>query len=92
MLHQVLYEVEHAHGPVLLTDLSRKLGLAPSALQGMLEFWVRKGRLRGDGDSAVACTTGSSHCGSGCGGSDTCAFVAKMPRSYTVSISNVKTK
>jgi hypothetical protein len=85
MLQQVLTEIQQADGPITVNELSRKLGLERSALQGMIEFWVRKGRLRDDdalaADEAV-CDTGS--CGDSCHGLAACPFTAKMPRSYSL--------
>jgi hypothetical protein len=46
MLSQILQELENAKKPVDLNDLSRRLGVQRSALDGMIEFLVRKGRLR----------------------------------------------
>jgi hypothetical protein len=51
MLHQVLYEFENAAGPVSLNDLARRLKVDRGALDGMIQFWVRKGRIK---DSYVA--------------------------------------
>ncbi|HMT21910.1 MAG TPA: FeoC-like transcriptional regulator [Promineifilum sp.] len=55
MLLKVLQAVESADGPVTLTELSRRLNIAPSALEGMLGYWAGKGRLVVDGRSAAAC-------------------------------------
>jgi hypothetical protein len=84
MLYQVLEEIEQARGPVLLSELSRKLGIDAGTLSGMVQFWVRKGRLRDD-DAAIAdemACVGS--CGSSCGGVSGCAFVVKLPKTYSV--------
>ena len=45
MLRQVLETLEQAQGPIPLDELSRQLGIEHSALEGMVSFWVRKGRL-----------------------------------------------
>jgi hypothetical protein len=85
MLHQVLHEIERANGPITLNELSRRLDMEASALQGMIEFWVRKGRLRDDEAAtaeATACAPGG--CGDSCYGLSACPFTAKMPRSYSV--------
>jgi hypothetical protein len=42
----------------------------------MITFWVQKGRLQGD--DGTACAPASGHC----------AFVAKMPKSYSVKAIN----
>ena len=67
MLWQVLHAVEAAHTPLDLNELSRRLDVDRSVLDGIIQFWVRKGRLVEDAAagevSGVAC---ASH---GCGGS-----------------------
>ncbi len=84
LLHQVLDEIEAADGPLTVNELGHRLDVDASALLPMIEFWVRKGRLR-DEDTAVtgetSCTTGN--CGTSCAGADACLYVARMPRSYT---------
>jgi hypothetical protein len=87
MLNQVLYEIQQASGPMTINELSRKLGIESSALQGMIDFWVRKGRLRDDDALAAddaACGGGS--CGDNCFGLTACPFTAKMPRSYSIPL------
>ncbi|MFV9506917.1 MAG: FeoC-like transcriptional regulator [Oscillochloridaceae bacterium umkhey_bin13] len=80
MLHQVLAAFEHANGPLSLDELSRELGIERGTLEAMLDFWVRKGRLRaaGGGCGAVGpgCTC-SSH-------PDGCAFARPGPRTITL--------
>jgi hypothetical protein len=90
MLYQVLEEIEQAHGPVLINDLGRKLGIDPGALMGMIEFWVRKGRLRDD-DTALAegLACASNGCGSHCSGVSGCAFTVKMPKTYSLKKNNL---
>jgi hypothetical protein len=86
MLYQVIEEIEQAQGPVLLKDLSQKLNIDPGVLMGMIEFWLRKGRLRDDDTVAaagIACAGGG--CGSHCSGLTECAFVAKMPKTYSIA-------
>lgn len=46
LLKQVLKAVQEKEGGVRLRELSRELGLDPSVLDGMLEFWVKKGRIK----------------------------------------------
>ena len=84
MLKQLLHEIESAPGPIQMAELSRRLNMDISALEGMVAFWIRKGRLyTDDADNAVSTST-SGHCGSSCTGADKCAFVAKMPICYSV--------
>ena len=90
MLHQLLYEIESTNGPLHLGELSRRLGVERSALDGMIRFWVQKGRLVDDAPTGHA---GSTLCGGSCRGScsgpDSCSFVIKMPQSF--SITNLET-
>jgi DNA-binding Lrp family transcriptional regulator len=91
MLTQVLTEIQQANGPITINELSRRLGIESSALQGMIDFWVRKGRLRDD-DAAVAeeGACGGGSCGDNCFGLSACPFTAKMPRSYSIPLSKVE--
>lgn len=79
MLHQVLHALETATGPVSLDELSRRLGIERGALAGMIDFWVRKGRLK---DSSVC-----GERGPGCSCSshpDGCSFDSPGPRTISV--------
>jgi hypothetical protein len=91
MLYQVLEEIEQARGPVLVKDLSLKLDLDPGVLMGMIQFWVRKGRLCDDDAvvaESIACAGGG--CGDHCAGMASCTFVAKMPKTYSIAKIEVK--
>jgi len=57
MLNQVLQEIKSAQSALKLSDLSHKLGVERSALDGMIQFLVRKGRLRNDDEDLAAVTT-----------------------------------
>jgi len=46
MLSQIMKELERAGGAIDLNELSRRLGVQRSALDGMIDVLVRKGRLR----------------------------------------------
>ncbi|NWF64452.1 MAG: hypothetical protein HXY38_09120 [Chloroflexi bacterium] len=87
MLNLVLKEIAGANEPISLTVLSNKLAIEQSALEGMLAHWVRKGKLRDDdAEESSACGTGGTGgCGCACTGTDACAFVAKMPKTYSLS-------
>jgi hypothetical protein len=76
MLQQVLQALETAEGPLSLDELSRRLGIERGALEGMIAFWVHKGRLAEnamDGCGAGSC----SHCASRGAG---CVFDQAGPR------------
>jgi hypothetical protein len=88
MLCELLQLIETARGPITVAELSRRLSVGPGALEGMLEFWARKGRLVVEGGTAAACSgscmAGASHCG-GCSGAAGCPFMARLPRSYVMA-------
>jgi hypothetical protein len=88
VLQQVLREIETAQGLINLTDLARKLGIERSALESMLEFWVRKGRLKNDEREAEASCTmyNDAACGGNCPGPQGCPFIMKMPRTYSLTL------
>lgn len=77
MLHQVLHEIAQARGPLSLNDLARRLEVEPGALEGMINFWVRKGRI--SAGSVEGCASGG--CGS-CGEVAGCPFAGKAPRVF----------
>lgn len=85
MLWNVLREVEAAQGPLDLNELSRRLDIDRSALEGMIRFWVRKGRLVDD--SGVGCATAAcaNHGCGGCAGGQGCPFVMTMLRTLTLT-------
>jgi hypothetical protein len=85
MLNQVLQEITNAQEPLSLTVLSSRLGIERGALEGMLTYWVRKGRLKDDDVHGEAGQVAGA-CGGTCSGASACSFVARMPRSYSVSV------
>jgi len=57
-LSGVLREFEDARGNLTLVEIARRLGTERSALEGMIQLLVRKGRLRrarGAEDGCAAC-------------------------------------
>lgn len=83
MLNQVLREIKTAKGSITVQELSLKMGVEPDAMEGMIQFLVRKGLLQGD-DTMKNCTTVSGACSTTkCGTSD-CVFIAKMPKTYSI--------
>ena len=79
MLNQLLHEFETAAEPVNLNDLARRLSVEQSALEGMIQFWVRKGRIS-DSKTGVKVS-----CAASCPGADSCPFTAKLPRQFTLN-------
>ena len=88
MLHAILHEIQTATGPVSVQALSRKLGVQPSALAGMLQFWVSKGRLQldsGVGGLTEMTVCGQTHCLGRCPGPAKCPLHAKHPTTYSLT-------
>ncbi len=88
MLQQILLELEATQGPVSLSDLARNLGVEQSALKGMIEFWVRKGRLKDDAQEAKAIHSlcSGAICGGDCPTSQKCHIVTKGPRTFSLLV------
>ena len=89
MLQQVLQEVKSAQEPLNLNELARKLNIDPSALEGMIRFWVRKGRLKDDDVDTAASSSmcdDTGRCGHTCPGPTGCPFVMTMPRTYSLKL------
>jgi hypothetical protein len=88
MLWNVLHAVEAAQGPLDLNELSRRLDINRSVLDGMIDFWVRKGRLVDDaaatGQAAVACA--AHGCGRSCASAQACPFTVKLPRTISLHL------
>ncbi len=83
MLNQILHEIESAQGPQTINELSRKLGMEPDTLEGMLQFWVRKGRIQMDeGNSSGDEVNGG--CTKSCSGTAECVYIAKMPKTFSL--------
>ena len=83
MLKQVLDELRQAQGPVNLDDLCRKLGVQRSALDEMITFWVRKGKLV-DTTFMPGSADGCPHCASSDCSAQGCHTADKMPRTFVV--------
>lgn len=80
-LRQVLQAFEQADTSLRLDTLSRELGIAPGLLEGMIDHWVRKGRIKEVRDALPdGCT--SCH---GCGVRNECPFVTRLPRRYALA-------
>lgn len=64
MLNAVLKAVQESQGPIRLQELSQKLDIDPAVLDGMLEFWIRKGRIQREVQGYTGCEQPS--CPEGC--------------------------
>ncbi|MBN1993451.1 MAG: hypothetical protein JW953_12190 [Anaerolineae bacterium] len=84
-----MQEIEAAQGSINLNELSRKLSVERSALDGMIAYWMRKGRIKDDEREQeqvfVACRPGNCSIGRGCPGPQGCPFIMKMPRTYSLT-------
>lgn len=81
-LRQVLQQFEDSTQPRSLTQMARELDMPVSMLEGMIAYWVRKGKLREVG-GAAACGT--------CSKAGSCHFVPQMPRTYELAHSDNST-
>lgn len=88
MLKQVLTELENAESAINLSELSLKLGVERSALDGMIAYLVQTGKLQDDEkaqeNELTVCDQGG--CAS-CPGVQGCPFVLKMPRTFSIPAS-----
>ena len=91
MLQKVIREIQKSGDTISLNELSQKLGIEPSALEGMLDYCVRKGILGGKNNPTVEqdCSQPAGDCGCSCEGYSGCPFIARMPKTY--SFDNHKT-
>jgi hypothetical protein len=92
VLHEVLEEFERTQGPMTLDQLARRLDVERSALEGMVDYWVRKGRLRDDQQATALGATfcGGSACGIACPGPLRCPHATAGPRSFSLVKKSVK--
>ncbi|MBN1119683.1 MAG: hypothetical protein JXJ17_01270 [Anaerolineae bacterium] len=80
-LTQVLAAIENNKGPLSLNRLADQFDVSRGMLEDMLQFWVRKGRLRViEAGAEVDCSCCAARAG--------CPLVAKMPRRYEIVDSN----
>ena len=80
VLDRVVAELGSAEGPISLSDLAKRVGVARSALDGMLAVLVDKRRLTRSGSETspggFACT--GTACSTTCVGLEDCPFVADV--------------
>jgi hypothetical protein len=73
-LSQVLTAFEGNNGPQTMNQIAGRLGISQARLEGMIHYWVRKGKLR-----EVINRTDCGTCGRGPGD---CPFTLELPRTY----------
>jgi len=61
MLSRIIDEFRKSSGLLDLNELSQRLGVEKSALDGMLQLLVRQGKLRDIGLGTEACTHCTGH-------------------------------
>ena len=84
MLSQVLHEISNSKEPVTLALLSRKLGIETGALEGMLDYWVSRGRLLSNDSPPDKDETSAESCEPSCNCQAGCPFTTRIPRTYSV--------
>jgi hypothetical protein len=73
LLRQVLEAFETTDTNIRLDALSRQLGVDSGTLDNMIQYWVRKGRIREiSNDACHACSTSA------------CPVMENAPRRYTL--------
>jgi hypothetical protein len=75
-LRQALTIFETTTAPLTLPQMARELDISVEQLEAMLQYWVRKGKLRESSGAGECC---------GCSKSGDCAYVVAMPRSYELA-------
>ena len=75
-LREVLRAFETASGPLSLNDIARDLDITPGMLDGMIDYWVHKGKIRPTASSAA--------CSSCASAKSCCTYSPAMPRSYVL--------
>lgn len=73
-LREVLNQFEAQHEPVSVRAMAHQMNLNPNVLQGMIDYWVRKGKLRIASSGGESCHT--------CGIKGACPFVVNLPHYY----------
>jgi hypothetical protein len=72
-LGRLLTVMEDSAGVLSLPDLARELDVTPERVESMLDYWIRKGKIR---ESA-----GMADCGR-CSASQNCPAMFEIPRTY----------
>jgi hypothetical protein len=88
ILDRLLDELHSVKGPIKSSDLANRIGVSQSALDGMIEVLVGKGKLVGSPDMAdddlIACS--GTACGVLCVGLDQCPFIVDVPEMFSLVI------
>jgi hypothetical protein len=88
ILDRLLDELHSVKAPIKSSDLATRIGVSQSALDGMIEVLVGKGKLVGSPDLAdddlIACS--GTACGVLCVGLDQCPFIVDVPEMFSLVI------
>jgi hypothetical protein len=86
LLDRVVAEAKCADGPLLMRDLAARLGVEESALRGMVQVLVRKGRISASEIEFPRETSScpDAACWRKCTGLANCPLVAEVPTSYAL--------
>ncbi len=84
MLSRALAEIERAGGALQVNELSRRLGVEPSAMECMLQHLLRRGKLKAYEPQEAWGSSGCSGCSRSCPGAGGCPSGMKMPRTYSL--------
>jgi hypothetical protein len=76
-LQRILTHFQSSSRALSLTELARELDLETGTLQGMIDYWVRKGKLREVVAASSACNL--------CNTQNACPFVITLPRYYELA-------
>lgn len=83
-LKQVLDHFVEQSEPVSINQLARTMQIEPGVLHDMINYWVRKGKLREVNSNSQACNV--------CGIKSACPFIIAMPRYFEVVRSEDETE
>ncbi len=76
-LREVLNRFSDQAVPRSIKEMAREMHLEPGVLQDMIDYWVRKGKLREVNTSGSSCNT--------CGVKGACPFIVNLPRYYELT-------
>lgn len=76
-LREVLNHFANQSVPVSINHMAHEMGIEPGVLCGMIDYWVRKGKLREVNTSGATCNT--------CGIRSACPFTVALPRCYELA-------
>ncbi len=73
LLKKFLNTIEESSGALSVQALAKELDVTPERVEGLVDFWVRKGKIR--------LSQASQSCSS-CGLSSNCPFLLELPQTY----------